>query len=463
MSNVPPQSVEAECMVLGAILRDPDAAAIVFDMLAPDDFYRPAHSYVFRSMQTLFTRGREIDAATVADQLEKDGKLAIVGGPTALMDILDSVYGAANVRAHAQIVKDKATLRRMMAIGRKTVERCGAAEGEPSEIIDEIETDFLELVRRDGPDKAVTVSEILPETLAIIEQYKNHSGSQFLPTGFTALDAMIMGLRPSDLLIVAGRPGMGKTALALNIIDSLSTQHQVPCLIFSLEMSKDELTERLICAKARVDSHMLRQGRLRREDYERIHAAAEALRPAPIHIDDSSALNVLEIRSRTRRLQAIHKVGLVAVDYLQLMSAGKSAENRQQEIAVISRSLKSLAKDLKIPVLALSQLSRQVEQRGDGHRPQLSDLRESGAIEQDADVVLFVYRPERYDSNADPHAAEIIVAKQRNGPTGTVPILFLKEFVTFANLNSEDGQSNPHTVPGKPSPARNKSRKDGQS
>lgn len=311
------------------------------------------------------------------------------------------------------------------------VERCANASGEVGEVIDSIESELFGVLQRNTKAAARSIADVIPDTLTAIDGYKSQSGSIAIPTGFSRLDEMTMGLRASDLIVLAGRPSMGKTALALNIIQHLALKQGIPCLIFSLEMARDQLVERMICSEARVDSQAMRKGRLNSADYELVGQTAKRLSESPIIIDDSPTLTALELRSRARRLKALHGIRLIVVDYMQLMTEPSRSENRQQEIAAVSRSLKSLAKELNVPVLALSQLSRQVEQRGGDHRPQLSDLRESGAIEQDADVVMFVYRPERYDHKADAESAEIIIAKQRNGPTGTIPMIFKREHTRF--------------------------------
>ncbi|MEW5876434.1 MAG: replicative DNA helicase, partial [Candidatus Zixiibacteriota bacterium] len=449
-SRVPPQAVDVEMAVLGAMMLDSEAVGNVIEVLSPDDFYRPAHRLVYEAMQTLFERNEPVDLSTVKAELENRGLLEKCGGVTGLIDISDSVLSAANARAHAQLVQDKAVLRRLIQTANKISEECHTAPGDVGDLLDDAEAAIFSISESRAKQDFVSLAEILPSTFEDIEEYHRKGGGiTGLGTGFDELDALTAGLHNSDLVILAGRPSMGKTALALNMVEHIAVDARRACAIFSLEMSKEQLAQRILCSRARINAHAMRTGRLRANEYSALSIAVGPLSDAPVFIDDSAAIGILELRAKARRLKAQHDLALIVVDYLQMMHGPRSAENRQQEIAMISRSLKSLAKELAVPVLALSQLSRQVEQRGGDRRPQLADLRESGAIEQDADVVMFVYRPERYDITQDQsgnpltNVAEIIVGKQRNGPTGTARLTFLKDFARFENMARESAVGSP--------------------
>lgn len=452
--RLPPQALDVETAVLGAMMRDAEAVGLVIEALAAEDFYKPAHSKVFKAIVSLFERSEPVDIATVADALERSGELDSCGGRVALIDIADSVFTAANVQAHARIVQDKAVLRRMITASQQIVHECYTAPGDVGDLLDKAESKVFAISESRERSDVTTLEEVLPHTFESIEEYhKQGGGITGLSTGFDELDSLTAGFHKSDLVILAGRPSMGKTALALNIVEHVAVDQGKGCVFFSLEMSKEQLAERLLCSRARVNAHHMRTGRLRPAQFAALSIAVGPLSEAPVFIDDTAAIGILELRAKARRLKAQHDISLVIVDYMQMMHASRSMENRQQEIALISRSLKALAKELRIPVLALSQLSRQVEQRGGERRPQLSDLRESGAIEQDADVVMFVYRAERYDITEDKsgrsmaNVAEIIVGKQRNGPTGTARLTFLKEYARFENM-SRDSSSGPPPEPG---------------
>lgn len=437
--RVPPQAQDVEMAVLGAMMRDAESVGLVIEVLQDNDFYKPAHRKIYAAMQSLFERSEPIDLATVAAELEKTGDLDKCGGRAALVDIADSVFTAANAQAHARLVQDKAVLRQLIKTSQHISESCFSAPGEVADLLDEAEGMIFAISESRARQDFTSISELTIPTFDRIDQYyKQGGGITGLPTGYTDLDNLTAGMHPGDLIILAGRPSMGKTSFALNIMEHVAFESQKACAIFSLEMSKEQLAERLLASVARVNGLDMRKGRLRREKYDDLYTAAGKLHEAKIWIDDSAALGVLELRAKARRLKAQHDIALIVVDYMQMMHGPRNAENRQQEISIISRSLKSLAKEIKVPVLALSQLSRQVEQRGGDRRPQLADLRESGAIEQDADVVMFVYRPERYGITEEKgqsleNTAEIIVGKQRNGPIGTVLLTFLKDFTRFEN------------------------------
>ncbi|HWO56885.1 MAG TPA: replicative DNA helicase [bacterium] len=439
LRRVPPSAPEVEMAVLGAMMRDSAASVEVIELLRVEDFYKPAHRKIFLAMQELFQKNEPIDIATVASELERTSELVSAGGRTYLVDIADSVFTSANAKTHAQIVLEKSLLRQLLAAASEIEQKCFGAFGDIGNLLDETEKVIFEIAGRRLHQDFSRIGEVLPHTFEQIERYRTQGGGiTGLSTGFKDLDALTGGLHSTDLVVLAGRPSMGKTAFALNIVENIALSTGKGCAVFSLEMSKEQLAERLLSSHARVSAHNLRTGRLRNEEYARLNVSAGMLYETKIFVDDSAALGILELRAKARRLKAQHDISLVVIDYLQMMHGPRSLENRQQEISLISRSLKALAKELKVPVLALSQLSRQVEQRGGDRRPQLADLRESGAIEQDADVVMFVYRPERYGITEEKgqsleNTAEIIVGKQRNGPTGTVLLTFLKEFTRFEN------------------------------
>lgn len=439
VGRVPPQAQDVEMAVLGAMMRDAEAVGLVIEVLEDTDFYKPSHRKIYAAMQSLFEHSEPIDLATVAAELEKSGDLDKCGGRAALVDIADSVFTAANATAHARLVKDKSVLRQLIGVSQVISEACFSAPGEVGDLLDEAESKIFAISESRTRQDFTSVSELTVPTFERIDSYyKSGGGITGLRTGYDQLDALTAGMHPGDLIVLAGRPSMGKTAFALNIMENVAFNEKRACAIFSLEMSKEQLTERLLASVAKVNGLDMRKGRLRKEKYDDLYMAASRLHEANIWIDDTAALSVLELRAKARRLMAQQNLGLIVVDYLQMMHGPRNSENRQQEISVISRSLKTLAKELKVPVLALSQLSRQVEQRGGDRRPQLADLRESGAIEQDADVVMFVYRPERYGITEEKgqsleNTAEIIIGKQRNGPIGTVFLTFLKDFTRFEN------------------------------
>jgi len=442
-----PWSNEAEQAVLGAMLLDQDAGLRAAELLDDTMFYREAHRLLFRAMLALTERGDVIDPVTLRDELGRRGDLDRAGGMEYVAALIDVVPTAANVDYHSKIVRDKAVLRRLVEAATGIIQDVYDGRGTAGEVLDNAEHRVFQVAQFRRSEEFIRIKELIWPTMERIEQLQSGAGSVTgVPSGFVDLDRLTAGFQRADLVIVAGRPSMGKTALALNIVQHAAIEHNTGVAIFSLEMSKDALVQRLLCSEGLVDAQRLRRGQLRDDDYPKLARAAGLLGTAPIWIDDSAALTPLAMRSKARRLKAEHDVALVVVDYLQLMQGPGDAENRQQEISYISRSLKALAKELDVPVVAISQLSRAPEQRGGEHRrPQLSDLRESGAIEQDADVVCFIYRQEFYDGPVDPKTndnieglAEVIVGKQRNGPTGTVKLYFKKEYTRFDNFTSRD-------------------------
>jgi replicative DNA helicase len=440
-----PWNNEAEQAVLGAMLLDQDAALKAAELLDDTMFYREPHRILFRAMIALTERGDVIDPVTLRDELAKRGDLERAGGLEYLGALVDVVPTAANVEYHARIVRDKALLRRLIEAATEIVQEAYDAEELPSEILDNAEHRVFQVAQLRRSEEFTRLKELIWPTMERIEQLQSgHGAVTGVPSGFVDLDRLTAGFQRADLVIVAARPSMGKTAFILNVVQHAAIEHAVGVGIFSLEMSKDQLVQRLLCSEGLVDAQRLRRGQLRDDDYPKLARAAGLLGTAPIWIDDSAALTPLAMRSKARRLKAEHQVGMIVVDYLQLMHGPTDAESRQQEISYISRSLKALAKELDLPVVALSQLSRAPDQRAGDHRPQLSDLRESGAIEQDADVVVFIYRQEMYDGPTDKDGnsieglAELLVSKQRNGPTGSVPLYFKREYTRFDNRSLRD-------------------------
>jgi replicative DNA helicase len=442
-----PWSNEAEQAVLGAMLLDQDAALKAAEILDDTMFYREGHRLLFRGMIALTERGDVIDPVTLRDELVRRGDLDRAGGMEYVAALIDVVPTAANIDYHSRIVRDKAVLRRLVEAATAIINDIYTGHGTAGEVLDNAEHRVFQVAQFRRAEEFIRIKELIWPTMERIEQLQSGAGSVTgVPSGFLDLDRLTAGFQRADLVILAARPSMGKTALALNIVQHAAIEHNTGVAFFSLEMSKDALVQRLLCSEGLVDAQRLRRGQLRDDDYPKLARAAGLLGTAPIWIDDSAALTPLAMRSKARRLKAEHDISLVIVDYLQLMQGPGDVENRQQEISYISRSLKALAKELDVPVVAISQLSRAPEQRGGEHRrPQLSDLRESGAIEQDADVVCFIYRQEFYDGPVDPKTneslegiAEVIVGKQRNGPTGTIKLHFKKEYTRFDNYTARD-------------------------
>lgn len=436
--KVPPQNLEAEQAVLGAMMLEPEAGSSVFEMLQPDDFYRDNHRLIFSAIQELFEKGDPVDLVSVAEVLRRQGRLEQVGGIATISEIARSVPSAANVEYYARLVSEKALLRQLIRATSSILER-GYEPGEEARgLLEEAEKLILDLSRRRVKDGFSIIRDVLLETFEKIEYLYAHKGNLTgVPTFFTELDRMTSGWQPSDLVIIAARPSMGKTALVLNMAQNAAVRAKVPVAIFSLEMSKEQLVQRMLCGEAMVDQQRVRTGDLLDADWPKLTRAVGPLSDAPIFIDDTVGISLAELRSKARRLKTEHNLGMIIIDYLQLLSVGKKSESRQQEVAQISRTLKGLARELKVPVIALSQLNRGVEQRQD-KRPIMSDLLESGAIEADADVISFIYRDEYYHAESEKKGiAELIIAKHRNGPVGTVELGFLKEFTKFVNLERQ--------------------------
>ena len=435
-----PHSLDAEKSVLGAILIHNEAFNHAAELIDSGDFFRDAHRRIFDRMVVLSERGDAIDFITLKEELSRAGDLEEVGGPAYIAALADGVPRSANVEYYARIVKEKATLRNLIHSANKILAEAYEAEQEPDVLLDEAERAIFAIAEDRIRAGFVPLRDLVQTSFATIEKLQQHKGLVTgVPTGYLDLDEMTSGLQPSDLILVAARPSMGKTSFVLNIAQHVGTSTDMTVGFFSLEMSKEQLFMRMLTSEARIDAHRFRSGFLNEKDYGRLSHALGTLAEARVFIDDTASIGVLEMRAKARRLKAEHGLHLLIIDYLQLMSGRGRFENRQQELATISRSLKGLAKELNVPVVALSQLSRAPETRSD-HRPQLSDLRESGALEQDADLVMFIFREEQYrGADGEPNTeaegvAEIIVGKQRNGPIGSVKLAFIKEHTRFENL-----------------------------
>jgi replicative DNA helicase len=439
--NLPPQNIEAEESIISAILVDNNTLLDVIEILAPQDFYRTAHQKIYAAITDLFDKAEPIDLVTLANKLKEKGQLEEIGSASYLARLVDTVPLAVNAQHYAKIVHDKASLRRLIEKANAIVKRCFDERGNADDVIDFAETAVFEISEKKARQSFYPLSKIILGNIETLEENQgNRSLVTGVPTGFNHLDNLTSGFQNSDLIIIAARPSMGKTALALNIARNAAVDANIPVAVFSLEMSKEQLSLRMLCAEARIDSSRLRGGFFSMEDWHRLTDAAGILSESPIYIDDSPSLSAMEIRAKARRLKMDKNIGLIIIDYLQLMHGRASAERRDLEISEISRALKALAKELDLPVVALSQLNRMLEQRTD-KRPRLSDLRESGALEQDADVVAFIYRDEVYNKEEDNPkrgTAEILLSKQRNGPTGDVILTFLNSYTRFENLASEE-------------------------
>jgi len=431
-----PSNVDAERSLLGSVLVNNENYYRIVEFLRPEDFYLDAHRVIFRGMVGLMENSRAIDLITLQDELLHHASLESAGGIGYLSSLLDGIPHLLNVDHYIDIVRDRALLRQMIDSASKTIADC-FDQAEPAEgILDRAEQALFALSENRSKAGFVSVADISDEATRLLHKlYEERQLVTGVPTGFTDLDRQTSGFQAGDLVILAARPSMGKTALALNIAQHVAGRKQMPVGIFSLEMSRQQLLMRFLCGESMVDAHKVRTGYLDKDDFRQLIDALATVTRSPLFIDDSSSLTIMEMRAKCRRLKAEHGLGLVIVDYLQLMSSYGRVENRVQEISQISRGLKGLAKELEIPVLALSQLSRAPEQRQGDHRPQLSDLRESGSIEQDADVVMFIYREEVYKKEeGNEGKADIIIAKQRNGPIGTINLAFLKQYTKFENL-----------------------------
>lgn len=437
--RIPPQAVDVEMSVLGAMLLEKEAISRALEILDETAFYKPAHQEIFKAIISLFEKNEAADSITVVEELRRMGKLDAIGGPLYISDLTMRVTSAANVEYHAKIVLEKALLRNLITASTEITSRAFNEQDDALDLLDEAENKIFQISEKRMKKSFLPMKEAVFSTMELLESIHGaHSGVTGVPSGFTALDNMTGGFQNSDLIIVAARPSMGKTAFVLSLARNAAIDHNKSIGFFSLEMSAQQLVLRLICAEARVDAHSVRTGRLPEEQWRHLSTRIGKLYNAKIFIDDTPALSILELRAKARRLKAEHNVSMLIVDYLQLMQGPKNAQSREQEISMISRSLKALAKELNIPVIALSQLNRAVETTAD-KRPTLANLRESGAIEQDADVVLFIHRPEKYNileeaGKSTQGIAEIIIGKQRNGPTGEVELAFINQYARFENL-----------------------------
>ena len=446
-ARIPPHNLDAERAVLGAVLMEGrDTLPRVIEVLRPSDFYTEHHRVIYGSMLTLFDRGEPVDVLTLTEELRRGDQLEFVGGPAVLALLVEQGSISAYLSSYTSIVRDRAVLRELIQTSSQIIAQAFEAKDDVQTLVDDAERRIFSLAERRLEGSALPIGKILRNTFEYIERlYERKEHVTGVATSFEKLDLMTSGFQPSDFVIIAGRPSTGKTAFALNIAQFVGITLRGRVLILSLEMSAQQLVQRMLCAEAKVDSQAVRTGMLQASDWTRLTSAAGRLSEAPIYIDDSPNLTVLEARAKARRMKAEHGLDLVIIDYLQLMRGRAHMDNRQQEISEISRSLKALAKELTVPVVALSQLSRAVETR-EQRRPQLSDLRESGALEQDSDLILFLYRPSMYRDDLPiekVNVAEVIVGKQRNGPTGSVEVVFLPHYARFENIADQHRQPQP--------------------
>lgn len=434
IQRIPPNNIEAEQSVLGAMLLDKEAISAATEFISGDDFYREVHKEIFDAIVDIYNKGEPVDLITLTEKLKTRNTLEAVGGITFLTNLMDAVPTTYNVKYYAKIVEDKSLLRKLIKSSNETIQKSYEASEEVGEIIDNAEKGIFNISLNRSTQGFVHLKNILNANFDRIEQlYLSKGKITGVPTGFHDLDNKLSGLQKSDLILIAARPSMGKSSFMMNIVQHAAVREKVTTAIFSLEMSKEQLTQRLLCSEALIDAHRLRIGDINEDEWVKLARAMGPLSEAPIYIDDTPSISITEMRAKSRRLKLEHDLGLIVIDYLQLMQGKGHAESRQQEISEISRSLKALAREINVPVVALSQLSRAPEMRAD-HRPVLSDLRESGAIEQDADVVMFLYRDEYYHPDTDKkNIGEVNIAKQRNGPTGTVELVWLGQFTKFVN------------------------------
>ncbi len=439
--KIPPQAIEAEQSIIGAMLQHTEALHVGLETLKEEYFYVPKHRKIFSAIKKLFEDSSAVDLITVPDELSNRSQLEDVGGRRYLLDLVDSVVTFSNIEDHIRIVTEAAVKNQLIADCTGIVNRCYDPGITAEVILDYSESKIFAIKEESLKGDFIALRDILPQTFEQIEEYSKREGHVTgVPTGFPELDTLTSGFQNSELIIIAGRPSMGKTAFALNVAEYVAVEKKIPVCVFSLEMAKEQLAQRLLCSRARISAHHLKTGRIADHQWTNLSIAVGPLSEAPIYLDDSASLSVMEIRAKARRLKLRYDIGMVVVDYLQLVRGRSNPESRQQEITYVSQSLKALARELKVPVVALSQLSRQVEIRGKDARPQLSDLRDSGAIEQDADLVMFIHRP-RDDEGHLGSIAEIIIGKQRNGPTGLIKLTFVKDIVRFELLDLQHGGS----------------------
>ncbi|MEA4846817.1 MAG: replicative DNA helicase [Clostridiaceae bacterium] len=434
IQRIPPNNIEAEQSVLGAMLLDKEAISTATEFISGEDFYREAHKEIFEAIVDIYNRGEPVDLITLTEKLKTRNTLEAVGGITFLTNLMDAVPTTYNIKYYAKIVEDKSLLRKLIKSSTDIIQKSYQAADDIGEIIDDAEKGIFNISLNRSSQGFIHLKDILNVNFDKIEElYLNKGRITGVPTGFSDLDNKLSGLQKSDLILIAARPSMGKSSFMMNIVQHAAVREKVTTAIFSLEMSKEQLTQRLLCSEALIDAHRLRIGDINEDEWVKLARAMGPLSEAPIYIDDTPSISITEMRAKSRRLKLEHNLGLIVIDYLQLMQGNGRAESRQQEISEISRSLKALAREINVPVVALSQLSRAPEMRAD-HRPILSDLRESGAIEQDADVVMFLYRDEYYHPDTEKkNIGEINISKQRNGPTGTIELVWLGQFTKFVN------------------------------
>ena len=447
LGKIPPQAIELEEAVLGALMLERDALNEVIDILKPESFYKEAHQKIYAAINHLFGDAQPVDILTVTAELRKRGELELVGGAYYISYLTNRVASSANIQYHARIISQKHILRELIRISSATIREAYEESTDVFDLLDNAERDLFTVSQGNMRKDYTSMQEVLEESLKAIEEAgKNPDGVSGVPTGFTALDRVTSGWQKSDMVVIAARPGMGKTAFVLSMARNMAVDFQMPVAVFSLEMSSVQLVNRLISAETGIKGEKLRKGNLAEHEFTQLHSRIKKLSVAPIYIDDTPSLSVFELRAKARRMKQQHQIECIIIDYLQLMTAGGDGRgNREQEISTISRTIKTIAKELNIPILALSQLSRAVETRGGDKKPMLSDLRESGAIEQDADIVSFIYRPEYYGLEQDDEGnpvtgiGQVIIAKHRNGALETVSLRFIKEFAKFENLETEFG------------------------
>jgi replicative DNA helicase len=439
--RVPPQATEVEQAVLGAMLMQKEAIGKAIETIDKDCFYRDDHQKIFEALIHLYDENKPVDIITVSEELSSRKQLDQVGGRMYLIELTERIATTANIEYHCNIVLEKSTLRKLIDTSTQIVSQCYDAAQDVDDLLDRAEQGIFSISEKRIKEGFIPLGDLLPHTFEAIEEYQKKGGMiTGIPTSFTELDTLTGGLQKSDLVVVASRPSMGKTAFCLSMAEHMAIEDKIPVGIFSLEMAKSQLAQRMLCSRARFSTYKMRTGKISDHEYSNLAVAVGPLAEAKIFIDDTPNLGILQMRAKARRLKAQYDVGVIIVDYLQLMQGPRNTESRQQEISMISRSLKGLAKELEVPVVAVSQLSRKVEDRGGDKRPMLADLRESGAIEQDADVVIFVYRPEFYgiekfrDGALTQGVAEIIVSKHRNGPTGDLRLTFIKDYARFENM-----------------------------
>jgi len=439
IDRIPPQNLEAEMAVLGSMLLEKDAIGTAIEKLSADSFYSDIHKKLYSNIIRLYDENKPVDLLTLTERLKNQNELESVGGASYIASILNSIPTAANVEHYIEIVQEKSILRRLIDTATGIVAQCHDNPEDVNQILDIAEKNIFDITQKRTEQGISSFRELVKDSIEVVEKlYQQKRLITGVSTGFTDFDKITSGLQPSDLIVFAARPSMGKTSFALNIAEHVAVEEKLPVAVFSLEMSKPQLTLRMLCAHSRVNIQRVRTGFLGGNDFSNLVAAAGKLASAPVFIDDTPGVSVMELRAKARRLKSKHDIRLIIVDYLQLMQGvGKRSENRQQEISEISRALKGLARELNIPVIVISQLNRAVEGRQD-HRPQLSDLRESGAIEQDADVVVLLLRKEYYDPEDSPGTADVIIAKQRNGPTGDLKLSFNNEFTKFGNFIDQE-------------------------